>query len=162
MKKIFLAVFLIFSFFSFTNPVNLFSEEKKTEEQEKKDDLPQSLKDLRRFEIISLGAMPFITLDVNLAYGAGRSIFTGAPFDPFNSSSYTQQEQIGIILTSLGISTAIGIADFIINLVERKKAEKQAEKVVGSYINVIPISEDKEAIQLNKPITENSQSKTEE
>ena len=35
-------------------------------------EFPQTLKDLRRFEIITLGALPFVTLDTTLVYSTIR------------------------------------------------------------------------------------------
>ncbi len=121
---------------------------------------PQSLKDLRRFEIITLGSMPFVTLDVTLGYAAYKSIKYGDNFTPFDTSSYTEGEALGVICTSLCISTGIGIADFIVNLVKRANAEKKAEKVVGSYINIIPIAEDEDAIKIKLPDSENFDEET--
>jgi hypothetical protein len=121
---------------------------------------PQSLKDLRRFEIITLGSMPFVTLDVTLGYSAIKSIRDDTNFTPFDTSSYTQEEVVGVMVTSLCISAGIGLADFIVNLVKRANAEKKAEKVVGSYINIVPITEDEDAIKIDLPSSENFDEET--
>ena len=71
-------------------------------------EFPQGLKDLRRFEIISLGSMPFVTFNTSLVYSGiryARHDFNSA-YAPnlFATSSYSAEEQREMILTSLGIS----------------------------------------------------------
>lgn len=148
LKKTFLIIFSVFLFTCIGYAQTDSSSKDSTSVEE---ELPQSLKDLRRFEIITLGSMPFVTLDTTLVYSGIKSVSTGVPFNPFGASNYTQKEQFGIILTSLGISVGIGLFDYIFNLIKRKSEDKKAEKIVTSYINVIPISEDTEAIKLNEP-----------
>ena len=67
------------------------------------DELPQTMKDIRRFEIITLGALPFVTLDTTLAYSTWRYVqhdFDSAyQPDIFAASSFSQEEQRNLILT---------------------------------------------------------------
>ena len=91
-------------------------------------EFPQTLKDLRRFEIITLGALPFVTLDTTLAYSTYR--YAKNDFDDaykpdiFSPSSFTQEEQKKIILTSVGICAGIGLTDLIVQIIKRSVKKK--------------------------------------
>ena len=118
------------------------------------DEFPQGLKDLRRFEIISLGAMPFVTLDTTLVYSGIRYAQHdfAAEYKPniFDKTTFDSDEQRNIILTSLGISLGIGLTDYIVQLIKRSK--KKREKVINyDDIAITPISEDPDAIKLETP-----------
>lgn len=118
------------------------------------DEFPQGLKDLRRFEIISLGAMPFVTLDTTLVYSGIRYAQHdfAAEYKPniFDKTSFNSDEQRNIILTSLGISLGIGLTDYIVQLVKRSK--KKREKVINyDDIAITPISEDPDALKIDLP-----------
>lgn len=118
------------------------------------DEFPQGLKDLRRFEIISLGAMPFVTLDTTLVYSGIRYVKNdfADEYKPniFDKTSFDSDEQKNIILTSVGISLGIGLTDYIVQLIKRSK--KKHEKVVNyDDIAVTPISDDPDAVKLDLP-----------
>ena len=122
------AIILIFSLFA----QNLFSAASKTPEPYSDNEFPGFLHDLRRAEIITLGAMPFITFNATLGYSLSKFAFNNFdlqyfvnPFAQSSDSSFSTDEQIGIILTSLGISLCIGITDFIVNSVKRSNAKKK-------------------------------------
>jgi hypothetical protein len=70
MKKKLIAKILIFSLLLNT-ALPVFSEDT-TPKPYEDDELPQTLKDIRRFEIITIGALPFVTLDATLAYSTYR------------------------------------------------------------------------------------------
>ena len=114
--------------------------------------MPQGLKDLRRFEIITLGSLPFVTLDAGIVYSGIRWANNG--FDsayspnPFATSTYSTEEQIGILLTSIGISISIGLTDYIINLVKRSN-KKNREKLLNQSIIITPLSQDDTATPIN-------------
>ena len=57
---ILLSLFMNFSFSAFAEDAG--------NKNDNSDEIPQSLQDFRRLEIITLGAMPFVTLDVTLGY----------------------------------------------------------------------------------------------
>lgn len=113
--------------------------------------MPQTLKDLRRFEIITLGSLPFVTLDAGIVYSGIRWANNG--FDanyspnPFGISNYSTEEQMGILLTSVGISVGIALTDYIINLIKRSKKKKQ-EQFANSNIFITPLSKDKDAVPI--------------
>ena len=112
------------------------------------DEFPQTLKDIRRFEIITIGALPFVTLDTTLAYSTyryARNDFDDAyKPDIFSPSSFTQEEQKGIILTSVGVCVGIGITDLVVQIIKRS-SKKRVKPVNYDDISVIPISEDEDA-----------------
>ena len=114
---------------------------------------PQWLKDLRDTEIITIGAMPFITLGVSLTYSLivlFQNNFNTTYFvNPFaKSGSYSTEEQIGIIVTSSLICVGIGLTNLTINLVKRGIEKKNNQNdlqdnvkitVIENELNVIPV-----------------------
>ena len=112
------------------------------------DELPQTMKDIRRFEIITLGALPFVTLDTTLAYSTWRYVqhdFDSAyQPDIFAASSFSQEEQRNLILTSLGVCIGIGLTDLIVQII-RRSHKKRATQINYDDISIIPISEDEDA-----------------
>ena len=144
------AIILIFSLFA----QNLFSAESKTPEPYSDNEFPGFLHDLRRAEIITLGAMPFITFNATLGYSLGKFAFNNFdsqyfvnPFAQSSDSSFSTDEQIGIILTSLGISLCIGITDFIVNSVKRSNAKKKINNP-NNPVKINPIKNDPDATKL--------------
>lgn len=121
-KKI-ISIFLLLSLIC-----PLFSNEEEISNKNNSSDLPQSLQDLRRFEIITLGSMPFVTLDTMLVYSGINYAKTGVFQNPLSSSkNYSEKEIAGIILTSLGISVGIGITDYIVNSIKRNKEKNNRD-----------------------------------
>lgn len=144
------ALILIFSLFA----GNLFSAESRTPEPYSDNEFPGFLHDLRRAEIITLGAMPFITFNATLGYSLGKFAFNNFdpqyfvnPFAQSSDSSFSTDEQIGIILTSLGISLCIGITDLIVNSVKRNNAKKKINDP-NNPVKINPIKNDPDAIKL--------------
>ena len=158
MRKVIKYCFIIFFLFCFgtsafcqtsnntnTTPVSL-----------EEDEIPQSLQDLRRFEIITLGSMPFVTLDAAIVYN-GYKYAAGKTdrFNPLATADYNPAEMKTIIITSLCVSTGIGITDYVIRLIKRKSTlKKQKLKNTG-----ISIEENPDAIKIPLPQNndENSQ-----
>lgn len=114
--------------------------------------MPQGLKDLRRFEIVTLGSIPFVTLDAGIVYSGIRWANNG--FDsayspnPFATSTYSTEEQLGILFTSIGISIGIGLTDYIINLIKRSNKKKR-EQLLNQSIIISPLSQDETATPIN-------------
>lgn len=121
------------------------------------DELPQTMKDIRRFEIITLGALPFVTLDTTLAYSTWRYVqhdFDSAyQPDIFAASSFSQEEQRNLILTSLGVCIGIGLTDLIVQII-RRSHKKRANQINYDDISIIPISEDEDAQIITLPSAE--------
>jgi hypothetical protein len=118
------------------------------------DEFPDWLKKLRRFEVIAVGAFPLAYMNSNLFYDVGRWGFRAiqyaandyslaAPTDtadrgsanwhlkyaplffaPPNKPPNEQDENLGIVLASIGLSLGVAAIDLIIGLVE--DAAKQA------------------------------------
>ncbi|MCR5764326.1 MAG: hypothetical protein K6G00_13175 [Treponema sp.] len=92
------------------------------------DEFPQWSKDLRRAEIVSLGAIPFAAISVTLAYG-GYQYATGKtnsfPNPLSRDNSYSKEEIFKLVGVSAGLGLSVGIIDFAINYSKRKKAEKE-------------------------------------
>ena len=150
------AIILIFSLFA----QNLFSAESKTPEPYSDNEFPGFLHDLRRAEIITLGAMPFITFNATLGYSLGKFAFNNFdsqyfvnPFAQSSDSSFSTDEQIGIILTSLGISLCIGITDFIVNSVKRSNAKKKINNP-NNPVRINPINPDATKLPSSKQMPE--------
>ena len=115
------------------------------------EEFKQWQKDLRRFEIISFGALPFVSLLSFWAYDIGRSIaHKGDPaYNPWPikdakvAVSLTEKEQLGIFLTAVGISLGVAIIDLTYRSIKRANAKKLEEKNEDEAILLIPIEENK-------------------
>lgn len=148
-RKVFSALLFIFFTFSFLHA--------ETAEPYSHDEFPEVLHDIRRAEIITLGAMPFITFNVTLGYSFGKYACHGFDYDYFvnpfsttDNSAFSTDEQIGIILTSLGISAGIGITDFIVHTVKRSKQQKKLKKQ-KTDVHITPVQEDADAVKIEPP-----------
>lgn len=146
MKKNLIAKILIFSLF-LNISLPAFAADT-TPKPYDNDELPQTMKDIRRFEIITLGALPFVTLDTTLAYSTWRYVqhdFDSAyQPDIFAASSFSQEEQRNLILTSLGVCIGIGLTDLIVQII-RRSHKKRTTQINYDDISIIPISEDEDA-----------------
>ena len=122
------------------------------------EEFPQFLHDVRRFSIISLGAMPFVTLDASLVYSGIR--YAQNDFNPAympslsTLASLDSDEQIGILLTSLGISIGIGLTDLVIRLIKRGGTKKRQPVRDDGFVLIVPISQDEDALLIEVPEVE--------
>lgn len=115
------------------------------------EEFKQWQKDLRRFEIITFGALPFVSLLSFWAYDIGRSIaHKGAPaYNPWPlkdakiAVKLTEKEQLGVFLTAVGISLGVAIIDLTYRSIKRANAKKLEEKNEEPAILLIPIEENK-------------------
>ena len=148
-KSIFAAIII----FLFIAVPNCFCQTNTTPEPYNDDEFPQFMLDLRRFEIITLGSMPFITLNSSIVYN-GYKFATGKTdtFNPLATADYTQKEMENIIITSLCISAGIGVTDYIVNLVKRSRVKRKL-RLQDSNIS---IEEDPNAVRIPLPSTESS------
>lgn len=148
-----LKLILISLLFSFSYP--LIAEDTTPLPYDDKE-FPQGLKDLRRFEIITLGAMPFVTLNTTLVYSGMQ--YVAHDFDPeyspniFAASTYTPEEQKKIILTSVGVCIGVGLTDYLIQLLKRSK-KKKINQVTYDNLFIYPLSEDPDATPIPLPET---------
>ena len=159
MKKKLIASIICLSLFANLPPVFAADTKSTTPEPYEEDEFPSWLKDLRRAEIITLGAMPFITLNTSLCYSFGNYAFHNFDSDYFvnpfaqgsDTSSYTSSEQAGILLTSLGICLGIGITDFIVHSVKRSNQKKKMRTQKKGNINIESVADDPEATKILPP-----------
>ena len=159
MKKKLIASIICLSLFANLPPVFAADTKSTTPEPYEEDEFPSWLKDLRRAEIITLGAMPFITLNTSLCYSFGNYAFHNFDSDYFlnpfaqgsDTSSYTSGEQAGILLTSLGICLGIGITDFIVHSVKRSNQKKKMRTQKKGNINIESVADDPEATKILPP-----------
>ena len=115
------------------------------------EEFKQWQKDLRRFEIITFGALPFVSLLSFWAYDIGRSIaHKGDPaYNPWPikdakiAVKLTEKEQLGIFLTAVGISLGVAVIDLTYRSIKRANAKKLEEKNEEEAILLIPIEENK-------------------
>ena len=115
------------------------------------EEFKQWQKDLRRFEIITFGALPFVSLLSFWAYDIGRSIaHKGDPaYNPWPikdakiAVKLTEKEQLGIFLTAVGISLGVAIIDLTYRSIKRANEKKLEEKNEDEAILLIPLEENK-------------------
>ena len=152
-KKLVFAAAVFFLFFSIQNCFAQSDTKNTTPEPYKEEEFSQGLKDLRRFEIITLGAMPFITLDSAIVYN-GYKYATGKAekFNPLATADYSQKEMEKIIVTSLCISAGIGLSDYVINLIKRHITIKKQQMEDSN----IKIEENPDAIKIPLPQEEDT------
>ena len=126
-----LIALLILISFSFC----IFADEKHTPEPYEENEFPSWTIDLRRSEIVTFGSLPFVTLGVTIGYSFYRYAANGFDYDylpnPFAKSSaaanLNSDEQIGIFISSGIISLIIGIVDYVISRIERRRADEDYE-----------------------------------
>lgn len=151
MRKKIISSILIFSFFVCN--ANVFAADSSTSPVPYSDDeFAPWLKDLRRAEIITLGAMPFVTLNVTLGFWALNGFDSSlSPFAAGDStvSKYTNDQTVGILLTSLGICAAIGISDFLVHFLKTANTTSASRK--KKNINIESVKNDPEATRIPPP-----------
>ncbi len=151
-KKTRLIAFFILLFTFFSN-ISIYAVDKKedhTPEAYSKNEFPSWQKDLRRFEIISFGAMPFVSLLSFWSYDIYRSIkHKGDPaYKPWPlkdtriAKPLTEKEQKKIFASIVGISIGVAIIDLSYRLIKREIDKKKAKKIkVKDAIELIPLDE---------------------
>ena len=118
-------------------------------------EFPQWTKDLRRFEIVSLGSVPFVMFSVATAFSSYQ-YFSGETrqfINPFSRSSYSEGDQMKIFFLSLGTGVFIGLSDLTINLIKRRVERKRAMRIKAAedQIIVVPFKEDHDRPPLSGP-----------
>lgn len=114
--------------------------------EEKKDDhtpvpytkaeFPLWQRELRRFEILSFGALPFVTLFSFWGYDMIRAIqhpkdpgYYPWPFKQADKAvALTEKEQLGVFLTAAGISVTIALIDITYRAIKRSVEKKRLER----------------------------------
>lgn len=110
-------------------------------------EFPQWQKDLRRAEIISFGALPFVTFFASIYYDVYRyyshnqeSGYLPWPFKKSDSSvAVSENEQKKIVLYSAGISVGVALFDFGYRAITREIRMRKAERENRETDNPIQI-----------------------
>lgn len=152
MQKKLLSLFLIFFLFS-----GFLFADSNSPEPYNKDEMPRSLQDLRRFEIITLGAMPFVMLDTTLGYSIYHTVrkdldtdsikFKPTPFVgslKFADDESKKKAQEKIFFISLGVSVGIGVTDLAIRHIKRSFVNSREEKRSARDISIEVIEDTSE------------------
>lgn len=124
-----------------------------TPEPYQKEEFPQFLHDLRRFEVITIGTLPISILLSSLAYDIIYSFSTpGNNTLVFTLESDDILAKLGI---SLGISTLVAVIDLIIheNNKARKRKEIERNKLNSIYIGPQPEPQPSPETQQGSPPT---------
>ena len=145
MKKIIsLLLIITFSTCLFAN-TNSTSPEPYTD-----DEFPDWANYLRRYEVITLGSLPFTTLSVTTFYGLYRYIdhdfdknYIPNPF-AFTSSAANldKDEQKLILFSAIGVSLVAGTVDLIIHIVKKEKAKKKNAEIFKKDVIIKDKTED--------------------
>ena len=116
----------------------LIAEEKKdhTPVPYTKEEFPLWQREVRRFEILSFGALPFVTLLSFWGYDMIRA--AQHPKDPAyypwplkqadKAVALTEKEQLGVFLTAAGISVTIALIDITYRAIKRSAEKKRLER----------------------------------
>lgn len=90
------------------------------------DEFPEWVQDLRRWEIVSLGAFPLILFYTRLGFDFGRYAESGFlaeyapwPFKSEYSYSPSRDEQVTAVLTAAALSAAFGLVDAAVLKIRR-------------------------------------------
>ncbi len=99
------------------------------------EDFPQWARDMRRFDIIAFGSFPFAFLAAGIATDAIRwgrndwnSYYAPWPFKGAGAYDPTTKEKTVTVLTAVGISLFIALADLAIVKLKRHSEKKRAER----------------------------------
>lgn len=113
-------------------------------------EFPFWVKELRRFEILSFGALPLVTMLSFWSYDIIRSIkhpgderYYPWPLKKAGISvPLTKKEQTAIFFTSLGISIGIALTDICVRAIIRSVREKKMiqENIIHEPIRLEPLS----------------------
>lgn len=117
----------------------LISEEKKEDHTPipyTKAEFPLWQRELRRFEILSFGALPFVSLLSFWGYDMIRAMqhpqnpgYYPWPFKQADKAvALTEKEQLGVFLTAAGISVTIALIDITYRAIRRSAERKRLER----------------------------------
>ena len=92
-----------------------------------KDEFPQWLKDIRRGEIIAVGAFPFAFFAVDSIFGLFRFAINdfssayspGFFFSADSATPYTMDEKTAVLLISIAASIGVSLVDFFLGAIEK-------------------------------------------
>ena len=127
MKKLFIVSVLLICSVSLLSAQQLPPEEPLMPEEYDPVEFPQWARDLRRFEVISVGSFPITFLFTSLLYDF--SLYAMNDFSPeYSMGTQRSRTDLSIIIgAAAGASLLVAAADLIILSVKRNKAEKRTE-----------------------------------
>ncbi|MBN2658705.1 MAG: hypothetical protein JXR86_16740 [Spirochaetales bacterium] len=133
MKKRLVAILIIIAFASSI----LTGQETEIPAPYKPEEFPRWTLDLRRAEIVTFGSIPLsfmvTALVYDLTYLAIDNVNYNDDPDLYERASYgshrTQDDITNLLLISGGVSLAIGLADFIINKIKEKRADRKEQEI---------------------------------
>lgn len=85
-------------------------------------EFPRPLRDLRRFEIVTLGSVPLTLLFTSLGYRIFRSAGSGVTWR--ESGNFTPDDRSRVLTIGLSLSLGVGIADLLLGLLERRHSRE--------------------------------------
>ncbi len=141
---------LIFTLCSSISVYAIDKKENHTPETYAKDEFTSWQKDLRRFEIISFGAMPFVSLLSFWSYDIYRSIkHKGDPaYKPWPvkdtriAEPLSEKEQKKIFASIVGISVGVAVIDLSYRLIKRELDKKKRKEIkIKEAIELIPLDD---------------------
>lgn len=150
-RKFFAIVFIALLSTAVAPPLAAIEEETvdRTPEPYSKDEFPLWQRELRRFEIITLGSLPFITMFSFWGYDIVRSIqHKGDPAYypwPMKRSDIavpmTSDEQMKVFFTAVGVSVGIALFDVCFRAIKRSIDNKKLEReniITEDAIQLVP------------------------
>lgn len=111
-------------------------------------EIPLWASELRRFEIVSFGSLPFAMMLSTIGYDSYRYFSNGMdgnyapwPFKKTSSAGYTEDEQKNIFFTAIGISLGAALIDQGIRFFVRAREKRLAESRHRGNIVITPVPE---------------------
>lgn len=110
-------------------------------------------KDLRRFEILSFGALPFVSLlsfwgydMIRAAKNPGNVAYYPWPLKRADiAAPLTEKEQKNVFFTAMGLSVGVALIDYtaraIMRRIKQKKLEAEMQEEAGA-IELLPLDDD--------------------
>ena len=110
-------------------------------------------KDLRRFEILSFGALPFVSLlsfwgydMIRAAKNPGNPAYYPWPLKRADiAAPLTEKEQKNIFFTAMGLSVGVALIDYTARAIARRIKQKKLEEEMqeeATSIELIPLDDD--------------------
>lgn len=146
-KFFYILFFVLFTSIAFAQKVD------RTPEPYGIDEFTTWQKDLRRFEILSFGALPFVSLlsfwgydMIRSAKNPGNAAYYPWPLKRADiAAPLTEKEQKNVFFTAMGLSVGVALIDYtaraIMRRIKQKKLEAQMQDNAFS-IELIPLDDD--------------------
>ncbi|MGP1415718.1 MAG: hypothetical protein ACTTJ6_07330 [Treponema sp.] len=152
MKYLVNKLFYLFLFMLFTSTI--FAQKvDRTPEPYGIDEFTTWQKDLRRFEILSFGALPFVSLlsfwgydMIRAAKNPGNVAYYPWPLKRADiAAPLTEKEQKNVFFTAMGLSVGVALIDYTARAIMRRIKQKKLEAEMqeeASAIELIPLDDE--------------------